>query len=121
MFKWSMAALGGIACILGITVLFMQVQHNQSKAKPEASSAALPDTAVNAQAAEVIYKQSCIACHGNDLEGKVGPNLQKIGGKLSDQQLYKVIQNGRGGMPSFKTALKNEELVNLAKWLADKK
>lgn len=120
MYKWLMAALVGIACILGITVLCIQAERHQSD-KLEAVAAVLPDTPLNAQAAEAIYKQSCIACHGNDLEGKIGPNLQKVGGRLSDQQLYKLLLNGKGSMPSFKGTLKDEELVNLAKWLADKK
>ncbi|MNL87369.1 Cytochrome c-551 precursor [compost metagenome] len=51
----------------------------------------------------------------------MGPNLQKVGGKLTDQQLYKLIQGGRGGMPAFKGTIKDEEIANLARWLADKK
>ncbi|UQZ81203.1 Cytochrome c-551 precursor [Paenibacillus konkukensis] len=120
MYKWTMSVLIGIACVFGITVLFMTTAQHQSQTKQEASAPALPDTPLNSQAAEAIYKQSCIACHGNDLEGKIGPNLQKIGGKYSDKQLYGIVQNGRGGMPAFKSTLKDEEIVNLAKWLAEK-
>lgn len=121
MAKWLMITFCGIACILGTTVLFMQADKRQSEARQEASAPALPDTPLNAQAAEALYKQSCIACHGNDLEGKMGPNLQMVGAKLSEQQIYKVLQNGRGGMPAFKSSLKDEEIANLAKWLAAKK
>ncbi|MGF7035376.1 cytochrome c550 [Paenibacillus mucilaginosus] len=121
MYKWAMAVLGGVACILGAAVLFLQIQQHQSELQQETASPALPDTPLNVQAAETVYKSSCIACHGNDLEGKMGPNLQKVGGKLNDQQLYKLIQNGRAGMPAFKSTLKDEEIVNMAKWLAEKK
>ncbi|MFH5185394.1 c-type cytochrome [Paenibacillus sp. TAB 01] len=121
MYKWIMSILIGLACILGLSVLFMQSGERQNQTKQEASAPALPDTPLNIQAAEASYKQSCITCHGNDLAGKIGPNLQKVGSKLSDQQIYKVLQNGRGGMPSFKNSLKDDEIVNLAKWLAEKK
>ena len=121
MYKWIMSILLSVACIAGITVLFMQVGEHQTQSKQEASAPALPDTPMNSQAAEAIYKQSCIACHGNDLAGKMGPNLQKVGGKLTDKQLYQILQNGRGGMPAFKSTLKDEEIVNLAKWLVEKK
>ncbi|MBE1445779.1 c-type cytochrome [Paenibacillus sp. OAS669] len=121
MYKWIMSILLGMACIAGIIVLFMKVGEHQAQTKQEASAPAMPDTPLNSQATEATYKQSCIACHGNDLEGKIGPNLQKIGGKMTDQQLYKIVQNGRGGMPAFKSTLKDEEIVNLAKWLAEKK
>ncbi|WP_072334630.1 cytochrome c [Paenibacillus sp. cl123] len=121
MYRWTMVMLGAIACFLGVTVLFMKAEQRQNEIKHEAAAPALPDTPLNAQAAEAIYKQSCLACHGAELEGKLGPNLQKVGGKLSDQQIYKVLLNGKGGMPAFKSTLKDEELVNLAKWLAEKK
>lgn len=119
--KWIMALLLGVASVLGIAVLFNQVSQKQNNQTPAAVASKLPDTPLNAQAAETVYKQSCAACHGNDLEGKIGMNLQKVGAKLSDQQLFAVIQNGRAAMPSFKSSLKEEDLVNLAKWLAEKK
>lgn len=121
MHRWIMVSLCGIACVLGMGFLFAEVQRHSSEAKQEAAAPALPDAPLNAQAAEAVYKQSCIACHGNDLEGKMGPNLQKVGGKLSTEQLYKVIQNGRGGMPTFKSSLKDEEIANVARWLTEKK
>ncbi|OXM83038.1 c-type cytochrome [Paenibacillus rigui] len=121
MYKWIMSILLGAACVVGLGVLFMQTAERQGQTKQEASAPALPDTPLNIQAAEASYKQSCISCHGNDLAGKIGPNLQKAGSKLSDQQLYTIIQNGRGGMPAFKNTLKDDEIINLAKWLAEKK
>ncbi|NOU94433.1 c-type cytochrome [Paenibacillus sp. LMG 31456] len=121
MLKWTMALLCGIACVVGISVLFIQVNNHQGEIKQAATAPAMPDAPLNVQAAEAIYKQSCIACHGTDLEGKMGPNLQKVGGKLSDQQIYKLIQSGKGGMPSFKGTIKDEEIANLARWLAEKK
>ncbi|GAA4866635.1 hypothetical protein GCM10023310_52890 [Paenibacillus vulneris] len=72
---------------------------------------------------QALYKQSCISCHGNNLEGKVGPatNLQKIGGKLTKEQISKQIISGGNGMPGFGTKLKPEETEALAEWLASKK
>ncbi|WP_051620987.1 c-type cytochrome [Paenibacillus sp. UNC451MF] len=72
---------------------------------------------------QALYKQSCISCHGNNLEGKVGPttNLQKIGGKLTKEQISKQIISGGNGMPGFGTKLKPEETEALAEWLAGKK
>jgi cytochrome c550 len=121
MYNWIMASVLGIACIVGVGVLFSEINDRQSEAAHEVAAPALPAVTMNAQAAEAIYKQSCIACHGTDLEGKMGPNLQKVGGKLTDQQLHKIIQNGKGGMPAFKSTLKDEEIVNIALWLAGKK
>ncbi|MCS7458940.1 cytochrome c [Paenibacillus doosanensis] len=71
--------------------------------------------------ADALYKQNCIACHGGNLEGKTGPNLTKVGGKLSKDQIAAKIGAGGGGMPAFKTQLKDTEIQGLADWLAAKK
>jgi mono/diheme cytochrome c family protein len=62
-----------------------------------------------------------MACHGANLEGKLGPNLQKVGGKLSEEQIKKQIEAGGGGMPAFGKKLKDNEVDTLVKWLAVKK
>ncbi|NEW06985.1 cytochrome c [Paenibacillus sp. SYP-B3998] len=65
-----------------------------------------------------IYKNFCISCHGNNLQGGQGPNIQKIGERLDEAEIIKRIQKGGGGMPPFQVALKDEELKALAAWLA---
>ncbi|CAG7607088.1 Cytochrome c-551 [Paenibacillus solanacearum] len=71
--------------------------------------------------AQAIYKQNCISCHGNNLEGGVGPNLQKAGSKYSKEQIATLLSNGKGAMPSFKGRLSDTELGAVADWLAAKK
>ncbi|OCT14494.1 cytochrome c-551 [Paenibacillus pectinilyticus] len=71
--------------------------------------------------AQTIFKANCVACHGANLEGLVGPSLQKVGGKLSKDQLVATITNGKGAMPSFKGKLSDTDINALATWLADKK
>ncbi|KRF35823.1 c-type cytochrome [Paenibacillus sp. Soil787] len=75
-------------------------------------------TKVDAQA---VFKQTCVSCHGVNLEGSVGPNLQKEGSKHTKDELATIISNGRGAMPSFKGKLTDDEISSLAVWLADKK
>jgi mono/diheme cytochrome c family protein len=79
-----------------------------------------PDTN-NGEAAAALFKQSCTSCHGVDLEGDFGPNLQKIGSTLTKAQIAAQITNGGDAMPSFKKSLKAEEIQTLATWLAAKK
>ncbi|MGG1517230.1 cytochrome c [Paenibacillus oryzisoli] len=71
--------------------------------------------------AQTVFKANCVACHGANLEGGVGPNLQKIGGKLSKDQITATVTNGKGAMPSFKGKLSDGDISSLATWLADKK
>ena len=65
-----------------------------------------------------IYQNFCISCHGNQLQGGQGPNIQKVGERLDEVEIIKRIQKGGGGMPPFQVALKEEELKALASWLA---
>lgn len=83
----------------------------------ETPKAPTPDSAV----AEALFKQSCTSCHGVDLGGDFGPNLQKIGGQLTKAQIINQITNGGDNMPGFKDGLKADEIQALATWLAAKK
>jgi cytochrome c551 len=73
--------------------------------------------------AEALVKQNCIACHGDTLDGRgaANKNLQKIGAKLSKDQIVAKITNGGGGMTPFKDKLKDTEISAIADWLAAKK
>ncbi|MCF6136158.1 cytochrome c551 [Pseudalkalibacillus berkeleyi] len=77
------------------------------------------DGTVDVATAEKLYNKSCVGCHGQNLEGKSGPPLDKIGAKLSKDQILAKIKNGGGGMP--KGLLKGEEAENVAAWLATMK
>ncbi|ADG07410.1 c-type cytochrome [Kyrpidia tusciae] len=68
-----------------------------------------------------LYQQNCQACHGANLEGGVGPALDKVGAKLSEDQIQKQIENGGGTMPGFKSSMKEDDIKALATWLAAKK
>lgn len=77
-----------------------------------------PTTTVDASA---VFTANCVSCHGNNLEGSVGPNLQKVGAEYSKDQIDAIVTNGRGGMPSFKDKLTKDEITSVADWLATKK
>lgn len=71
--------------------------------------------------AVALYKKQCISCHAADLSGRVGPNLQKIGSSLSEEQLISILEEGSKGMPAYKNRLEKEEIEALAQWLAKRK
>lgn len=76
-------------------------------------------TTANAGDPQKIFNQKCSSCHGQNLEGGVGPNLQKVGSRLSKDEIEKTIANGRGAMP--KGLLQGDELSAVAQWLSNKK
>ena len=68
---------------LGIIVMFVFSFQGLNKSKELADAKNGGKPAQTASKPEDIVKQSCTSCHGDQLQGAVGPNLQKIGGKLS--------------------------------------
>ncbi|KXG09027.1 Cytochrome c-551 [Anoxybacillus sp. P3H1B] len=72
-----------------------------------------------ASAAEEIFKQNCASCHGANLEGAVGPNLQKVGSKYSQDEIKQIIEKGRGGMPGG--IIQGDDADKVAEWLASEK
>ncbi|WP_279628319.1 c-type cytochrome [Paenibacillus ferrarius] len=91
--------------------------------KAPAATAASESNPAYVKAQELFTANKCISCHGVDLEGKVGvkTNLQKVGSKLSSEQIANQIKNGGGGMPVYKTKLSEEEIGLLTDWLSSKK
>ncbi|SDO67802.1 Cytochrome C oxidase, cbb3-type, subunit III [Paenibacillus sp. yr247] len=91
--------------------------------KPPAATAAAESNPSFVKAQELFTTNKCISCHGVDLAGKVGPktNLQKVGSKMSKEQITNQIKNGGGGMPVYKTTLSEEEIGLLSDWLSSKK
>lgn len=69
--------------------------------------------------AEKLYSQNCAQCHGQNLEGGVGTELAKIGSKLSQDEIEKIIADGVGAMPE--NLLKGDDAKTVAEWLAGKK
>jgi len=65
---------------------------------------------------EQIYDQNCAACHGEHLEGEIGPPLTGL--EMADADLYETIYNGiaEGGMPSF-ASLGSERVWKLVNFL----
>ncbi len=68
---------------------------------------------------EDIVKQSCTSCHGDQLQGAVGPNLQKIGGKLSKDEIKEILSKGKGNMPA--NIVPADQAAKVADWLSKKK
>ncbi|WP_438448357.1 c-type cytochrome [Gorillibacterium sp. sgz5001074] len=68
-----------------------------------------------------MYKDNCMACHGVNLEGKMGPELTKVGGHMTKDEILTQILKGGGRMPAQEKRLSAAETETLAVWLAAKK
>ncbi|WP_462412246.1 cytochrome c550 [Neobacillus sp. Marseille-QA0830] len=72
-------------------------------------------TEVAASKPEDIYKSTCIACHGDQYQGGMGPSLKGVGDRLSKDEIKQVITKGRGNMPP--NQVKAEQADMMADWL----
>lgn len=72
-----------------------------------------------------IFAEKCAMCHGNDLEGKIGPNLTDkywIFGKGSFMDIHHTIAKGSAakGMPPWEGLLKPDELRSVVAFVHSK-
>ncbi|MCL6570889.1 MAG: cytochrome c [Bacillus sp. (in: Bacteria)] len=67
---------------------------------------------------ESVYKESCIACHGTDLKGAIGPPVLDMKSKYSEEELLKIVSEGVGEMPG--ELIPKEEAQLVTKWLMEK-
>lgn len=68
------------------------------------------------------YTQSCVVCHGEAGEGKIGPNLTDkywIHGDGSLLAIYKVVAGGvpDKGMPTWSKSLKPDDLAKVVAFI----
>ncbi|MBW5446386.1 c-type cytochrome [Cohnella sp. CFH 77786] len=118
MYKRIMGGLIVAAALLGIGILFELPPKEKQTEAPKPVEVTIPDTPADAEAAKVVYRENCLSCHGTDLQGKIGPALDRVGAEMTKEQIYRQIVVGGGGMPTFEKRLTKEQLINLTNWLA---
>lgn len=69
--------------------------------------------------AEEVLNQSCISCHGQNLEGGMGPALNDVGSRMSADEIRDVIENGQGQMPGG--LISGEDLDAVVDYLSQQK
>lgn len=72
------------------------------------------------------FKNKCAACHGEHLQGVIGPNLTDkywLHGKGLRQDIIKTIKEGVAdkGMPPWGPILKKEEIIAVAAFIYSKR
>ena len=82
------------------------------------------DNSQDSAASSSTFKTKCAMCHGPDGGGsQVGktlnvPDLRSPAvQKLSDTELAQIISDGKGGMPSFKDSLNEDQIHGLVTYI----
>lgn len=105
---------------LGLGLIFFMSLYGVDQKKEIAGAdeeGKTEETASNAEEfdPEGFTKQKCIACHGGDLTGGVGPNLHGLSD--SKEKIHEIIKNGQGGMPAFGGQISDEQIDQLADYI----
>jgi mono/diheme cytochrome c family protein len=66
---------------------------------------------------QVLFKEYCVRCHGNDgTRGMFGAkNLQRS--VLSDEAIIQQMLRGKGFMPSFRKKLSEKDMLSIVKYV----
>jgi len=89
-------------------------------APPAATTTQSPAAATSPSGNE-LYDATCGACHGTELEGGVGPELDRFSeaSELSDSRYVLRITEGRGDMPAFSDQLTSSEIDEIVAYIRD--
>ncbi|WP_349407856.1 cytochrome c550 [Pseudalkalibacillus sp. SCS-8] len=98
-----------ITAVLGIAIMLVMSAVGVHEAKEKAAGGG------ETKSGEEIVQQSCVSCHGQNLEGGVGPGLTDVGSKYKADEIVDIIQNGKGQMPA--QGLSIEEAQKVAEYL----
>lgn len=59
----------------------------------------------------------CLACHGTDLGGGMGPTLKGVIDKMGEEEFKNVLKNGRNTMPALGAAWTDDEMGSMIEYL----
>lgn len=81
---------------------------------------------INLADGKAQYDGKCAACHGQELQGLIGPNLTDnywLHGKGTPSDIVKVVRVGVAdkGMPAWENMLKKEEIYAVTAYIISKK
>jgi cytochrome c551 len=73
----------------------------------------------NAESGAVVFSENCSVCHGaTGHGGNGGPDLRTMPLAQSEEGAIQQVTNGGGGMPAFSGTLSEEEIENVAAYVA---
>lgn len=107
--------------VLGVAAMFIMSfkglgDMEKIAAQEETGGAQVEDTA-GATPEELYQSRGCLACHGADFTGGVGPSLLGVGDSKSQEELVDILLNGVPGttMPG---GFPEEHVDAMAEWLS---
>lgn len=118
----------GIVLVAAFSIGALVEYGSNAPWSPDLSDLRLPPsvtqglTAAQMQGAQSFEQRGCISCHTiAGVGGQRGPELTRIGSRLSSDELTWRILNGGRNMPAYGDTLGPQELANLVDFLGTRK
>jgi len=108
-----------------VKALAAQVAEAEARWPKSSQLATVEETPAAIAAGEGVYKANCVACHGAELQGGIGPSLVDStwvhGSK--PEEIVATITNGVAakGMPTWGPILGNEKIGEVAAYIISKR
>jgi len=106
-----------------ITLLTLLIAAAPAMAADAIVNPLSPDADVIAAGRKLYHSVGCIACHGNNARGAVGPDLtdDEWMRKPTDEMIFNTIRNGRSGtaMSGFSGDMTEAQTWQIITWLKD--
>ncbi|UTG99205.1 c-type cytochrome [Macrococcoides canis] len=103
--------------LMGVGLIFFMSAHGANKEEEEGGDGAKTEQKFDAK---TFAKDNCTSCHGQNLEGAMGPKLAGI--SKDDAAVKKTIREGKGAMPAHdQSKISDKDLDTLVKYLKDAK
>ena len=107
------AAVVALALVFGLAAV---LKPKTSNAPPVKQNAASGSNGVGVSATLVVqghsvYTQYCAGCHGDQGQGVMGPDVRNE--DMTDDQIAKLVNNGAGRMPAFKSKLSTDQISSV--------
>lgn len=101
--------LGAVCGFLLLTACSSGGENNAPQGNKDTTTAMEP---------KEVYMNNCSSCHGGNLQGAMGPSLEKIGDKMNKDEILQVLENGKGSMPA-QSHIPQDQRDQLATWLVE--
>jgi mono/diheme cytochrome c family protein len=77
----------------------------------------IPSPGGDAGRGEILYKASCVVCHGEQAAGALGPRLAGNPILSNNKAFKEIIRQGRHMMPPLLDTLTAQQLADIHAWL----
>ncbi|TDM04368.1 c-type cytochrome [Macrococcus carouselicus] len=104
--------------LMGVGLIFFMSAEGANKEKEGAEGGEGAAKTEQKFDAAAFAKDNCTSCHGQNLEGAMGPKLAGI--SKDDAEVKKIIREGKGAMPAHdESVIADKDLDTLVKYLKD--